>query len=328
MPYLDLNLLKRVDFPGGALRHLLGALVLLLLPTVGFGQTILQVAADDPSLSTFVEALRRAGLESTLNGEGPFTLFAPTDAAFSVLPEGELTALLNNESALREVMTYHIVPAFVLARDAVQATSAPTLAGDRLRLQVRSGRLYIDGATVIKFDVGASENVEASNGVIHVVDSVLVPREVNLEALAASAPAAPQENAAPIYTTDASNSVRYPLSVVDGSGIGGSVLAADYGLGGAVVTIAVRGTLRDGAGGGEYPVRFRVGDCESDAPSEDNREAGTVTLNGVAKATGLSVTTVDAPYDALVGEDYALELLSPDGSGTVVTCGEVGSGAN
>ena len=144
--------------------------------------------------------------------------------------------------------------------------------------------------------------------------------------LAASAPAAPQENAAPVYTTDALNSVRYPLSVVNDSGIGGSVLVADYGLGATVVTIAVRGTLRDGAGGaqgGEYPVRFRVGDCGSDTTSED----GAVTLNGVERATGLSVTTVDAPYDALVGEDYALELLSPDGSSSVA-CGEVGSGAN
>ena len=307
----------------GAVNRLLGALAIFLFLSVGFGQTILQVAADNPSLSTFVEALRRAGLTDTLNGEGPFTLFAPTDAAFSVLPEGELRALLNDDEALREVMTYHIVPAYVLARDAVRATSAPTLEGDRLRLEVRSGRLYIDDATVIKFDVGASENVEASNGVIHVVDSVLVPREVNLEALAASAPAAAQADAAPIYTTDASNSVRYPLSVVDDSGIGGSVLVADYGSGGAVVTIAVRGTLRDGTGSGEYPVRFRVGDCGSNATGEN----GTVTLNDVGKATGLSVTTVDAPYDALVSEDRALELFSPDGA-SPVACGEVGPGAN
>ena len=304
------------------MNRLLSMLGILLLSSIGFGQTILQVAADDPGLSTFVAALERAGLADTLNSEGPFTLFAPTDAAFELLSEAELSALLNDESALREVMTYHIVPAYVLARDAVQATSAPTLEGDRLRLQVRSGRLYINDATVIKFDVGASEDIQASNGVIHVVDSVLLPAEVDLGALTASAPAPAGARAAPLYSTEAARSVRYPLSVVEGSGIGGSVLIADYGLDETVVTVAVRGTLRDAQSGvqGEYPTQLRVGDCGSGG--EDS-----ISLNDVDAATGLSVTTVDAPYDALVGDDHYLELLSPD-EATAVSCGEVGSGAN
>ena len=291
--------------------------------SLGFGQTILQVAADNPSLSTFVEALERAGLADTLNSEGPFTLFAPTDAAFELLSEAELTALLNDESALREVMTYHIVPAYVLARDAVQATSAPTLEGDRLRLQVRSGRLYINDATVIKFDVGASEDIRASNGVIHVVDSVLLPAEVDLGALTASAPAPAGARAAPLYSTEAARSVRYPLSVVEGSGIGGSVLIADYGLEETVVTVAVRGTLRGAQNGvrGGYPAQLRMGNCGGEG------EDGVVSLNDVDAATGLSVTVVDAPYDALVDDDHYLELLSPD-EATAVSCGEVGLGAN
>ncbi len=318
-----------VNLSKGMLKRLLGVLTVLLLP-VGFGQTILQVAAEDPSLSTFVSALRQADLADTLNGEGPFTLFAPTDAAFSVLPEEELVALFNDESALREVMNYHIVPAYVLARDAVQATSAPTLFGDRLRLQVRSGRLYINDATVIKFDVGASEDVQASNGVIHVVDSILLPEEVSLAALTADAPATLAEaRAAPLYNTDAARSVRYPLSVVGGSGIGGSVLFADYGLDQTVVTIAVRGTLRGEAGavqGSVYPTHLRTGDCGREGSGVGDN--GVVQLNDVERATGLSVTTVDAPYDALVNDDHHLELLSPDGSGTPVACGEVEPGAN
>ena len=307
--------------------RLLGVLGILFFSSLGFGQTILQVAADDPSLSTFVEALERAGLADTLNSEGPFTLFAPTDAAFSVLPEAELTALLNDESALREVMTYHIIPAYVLARDAVQATSAPTLEGDRLRLQVRSGRLYINDATVIKFDVGASEDVQASNGVIHVVDSVLLPEEIDLEALTASAPAPAGARAAPLYSTEAARSVRNPLSVVGNSGIGGSVLIADYGFDETVLTVAVRGTLRDVQDGvrGGYPAQLRMGDCGSGG--EDVGENG-ISLSDVNAATGLSVTTLDAPYDALVDDDYALELLSADDPARVVACGEVGSGAN
>lgn len=125
------------------------------------------VAAGD--FKTLAQALQAAGLVETLKGKGPFTVFAPTDAAFAKLPAGTLDALLKDKAKLTAVLTYHVVPGKVMAADVVKLKEAKTVQGQSVRIDASQG-VRIDGATVVKADVGAS------NGVIHVVDTVLMPR--------------------------------------------------------------------------------------------------------------------------------------------------------
>ena len=131
--------------------------------------TIVEVASANGSFETLVKAVQAAGLVETLNGEGPFTVFAPTDEAFSKLPEGTLQELLANEEQLRKVLTYHVVPGRVTASDVQGMDTAGTVAGESLRIRTESGSVMVDDATVVQADV------MASNGVIHVIDTVLVP---------------------------------------------------------------------------------------------------------------------------------------------------------
>jgi uncharacterized surface protein with fasciclin (FAS1) repeats len=125
------------------------------------------VAAGD--FKTLAQALQAAGLVETLKGKGPFTVFAPTDAAFAKLPAGALDALLKDKAKLTAVLTYHVVPGKVMAADVVKLKEAKTVQGQSVRIDASSG-VKVDGATVVKADVGAS------NGVIHVIDTVLMPR--------------------------------------------------------------------------------------------------------------------------------------------------------
>jgi transforming growth factor-beta-induced protein len=126
------------------------------------------VAAGD--FTTLVAAVQAAGLEETLRGEGPFTVFAPTDAAFAALPEGTVEALLADPDALREVLLYHVVAGSVPAEDVVGLTSAETVQGSAVSIEVVGGSVVLNGeSTVIATDV------EASNGIIHVIDAVLLP---------------------------------------------------------------------------------------------------------------------------------------------------------
>ncbi len=127
------------------------------------------VAAGD--FKTFTTALEAAGLVEALKGEGPFTVFAPTDEAFAKLPEGTLEDLLKpeNKSTLQGILKYHVVAGKVMAADVVKVDSAKTLQGEELSVQVKDGTIMVDEATVVKTDI------ECSNGVIHVIDSVLLP---------------------------------------------------------------------------------------------------------------------------------------------------------
>jgi uncharacterized surface protein with fasciclin (FAS1) repeats len=135
------------------------------------GNTIVDVAAEAGSFTTLLTAVRAAGLEGALRGEGPFTVFAPTDAAFAALPAGTIEALLADLDQLRAVLTYHVVAGRVMAADVVSAGSAnpATLQGSTLHVRVVDGQVRVDGATVVAADVGAS------NGVIHVIDQVVLP---------------------------------------------------------------------------------------------------------------------------------------------------------
>jgi uncharacterized surface protein with fasciclin (FAS1) repeats len=121
--------------------------------------------------STLVTAVKAAGLVETLSGEGPFTVFAPTDEAFAALPEGTLESLLKpeNKEKLVAILTYHVVPGKVMASDVTTLKTAETAQGGTLSISAMDGHVMINESTVVATDV------EATNGVIHVIDKVLIP---------------------------------------------------------------------------------------------------------------------------------------------------------
>jgi uncharacterized surface protein with fasciclin (FAS1) repeats len=132
--------------------------------------TITDVAAADGRFTTLVAALQATGLDAALRGNGPFTVFAPTDAAFAALPEGTVEALLNDLPTLSSILLYHVVPGKLLAEDVVGTGSFRTLQGGSLGVTVdANGNVFINGAQVIITDI------ETYNGVIHVIDAVLIP---------------------------------------------------------------------------------------------------------------------------------------------------------
>ncbi len=159
---------------------LIAALVLSALPAVAQDSDIVDIAVNDGRFTTLVAALQAADLVDTLKGEGPFTVFAPTDDAFAALPEGTVEGLLNDIPALTDVLIYHVVPGKVMAADVVGLSSATTVEGSDISISVRDGNVFLnDTVQVILTDI------EASNGVIHVIDGVLLPPA---EAMAAEAP--------------------------------------------------------------------------------------------------------------------------------------------
>lgn len=133
-------------------------------------KTIVDVAAGNPDFSTLVAAVQAAGLAETLSGEGLFTVFAPTNEAFAKLPEGTVESLLADIPALTKVLTYHVVAGKVLAADVVGMTSAPTVNGQEVKIAVVEGSVRLNDASTV-----TATDIEASNGVIHVIDSVLLP---------------------------------------------------------------------------------------------------------------------------------------------------------
>jgi uncharacterized surface protein with fasciclin (FAS1) repeats len=132
-------------------------------------QDIVDVAVENGSFTTLVAAVEAAGLVDTLKGEGPFTVFAPTDEAFAALPEGTVEALLADIPTLTDILLYHVVPGKVMAADVVTLSSADTVLGEPVTITVDGDTVMVNDAQVIITDV------EASNGVIHVIDAVLIP---------------------------------------------------------------------------------------------------------------------------------------------------------
>jgi uncharacterized surface protein with fasciclin (FAS1) repeats len=130
---------------------------------------IVDTAVAAGSFKTLATALQAAGLVDTLKGKGPFTVFAPTDEAFAKIPKADLDALLKDKAKLAKVLTYHVVPGKVMARDVAALKQAKTVEGQSIRIDTSAG-VKVDGANVVKTDI------EASNGVIHVIDSVILPR--------------------------------------------------------------------------------------------------------------------------------------------------------
>ncbi len=134
-------------------------------------KNIVEIAAEAGSFNTLVAAVKAAGLVETLSGKGPFTVFAPTDAAFAKLPAGTIDALLADKAKLTSILTYHVVSGNVMAADIIKANGATptTVNGLPVDIVVRDGKVYVNGAQVVTADI------VASNGVIHVIDTVLLP---------------------------------------------------------------------------------------------------------------------------------------------------------
>jgi len=133
---------------------------------------IVDTAVGAGSFKTLVTAVSKAGLVETLKGKGPFTVFAPTDDAFGKLPAGTVAELIKpeNKEKLTAILTYHVVPGAVLAKDVVKLSEAETVQGSSVKIQVKDGKVYVDGAQVVKTDI------HCTNGVIHVIDSVILPQ--------------------------------------------------------------------------------------------------------------------------------------------------------
>ncbi|WP_295822663.1 fasciclin domain-containing protein [uncultured Deinococcus sp.] len=133
------------------------------------GTTIAGVVSNDPNFSTLLAAVQAAGLVETLSGPGPFTVFAPTNAAFAKIPQADLDALLNDREKLRAVLLYHVVPGRVTAAQVMNLTTAKTVNGANVNVSMMGSSVMINDSTVTQADI------RASNGVIHVIDTVLMP---------------------------------------------------------------------------------------------------------------------------------------------------------
>ena len=149
------------------------AAFLMAVPAFAADKTIVEIAAGNPDFSTLVAAVKAAGLAETLSGPGPFTVFAPTNAAFEKLPKGTVEELLKpeNKAKLASILKYHVVAGKVRAADAVKldGKSAKTVEGSDAAIKVKDGAAYIAGAKIVKTDI------IGSNGVIHVIDAVILP---------------------------------------------------------------------------------------------------------------------------------------------------------
>jgi uncharacterized surface protein with fasciclin (FAS1) repeats len=145
-------------------------LLSLLAPAYAADGDIVDVASKNENFSTLVAAVKAAGLVETLQGEGPFTVFAPTDEAFAALPEGTVDDLLKpeNKDKLVAILTYHVVSGKVPSSD-VKSGEVPSVQGDTIEVKAAEGKVMVDGATVTAVDV------EATNGIIHVIDQVIMP---------------------------------------------------------------------------------------------------------------------------------------------------------
>jgi len=162
--------------------RLLGIAALMGIPLTAFAQEgqgyapaaaaegdIIETAGAAGSFTTLARAIEAAGLTETLKGEGPFTVFAPTDQAFAKLPKEDLDALLKDREKLAAVLTYHVVPQKVGSAEVATLTSVRTVNGKELPISAADGKVLVGNATVIQADF------PATNGVIHVIDTVLLP---------------------------------------------------------------------------------------------------------------------------------------------------------
>jgi uncharacterized surface protein with fasciclin (FAS1) repeats len=164
---ISLNFIQK-GAPMKSLSKLIAGTALTLTASVASAADIVDIAVANGNFKTLVKAVQEAGLVDTLKGEGPFTVFAPTDEAFAKLPPGALQGLLKDKTKLAQVLTYHVVAGKVMAAD-IKPGQVKTVEGQPVRLQVKGGEVMVNNAKVTQADV------VASNGVIHVIDKVIMP---------------------------------------------------------------------------------------------------------------------------------------------------------
>ena len=150
------------------MKHVIAIATLALVAASAQAKDIVETAASAGQFGTLAAALEKAGLTETLKGQGPFTVFAPTDEAFAKVPKAQLDALLADREKLAAVLTYHVVPGSVMAKD-VKPGKVRTVQGSELTVSTTDG-VKVDAANVVKTDI------LADNGVIHVIDSVVLPQ--------------------------------------------------------------------------------------------------------------------------------------------------------
>jgi uncharacterized surface protein with fasciclin (FAS1) repeats len=167
------NVLKTIAIGSLATALVIAAAASTTTPVNAQGRDIVDTAVAAGSFKTLAKALAAADLVTTLKGAGPFTVFAPTDEAFAKLPPGTVEDLLKpeNKAKLQRILTYHVVAGKVMASDVVKLQSAKAVSGDTVRIATRNGGVTIDNAHVVTTDVAAS------NGVIHVIDTVMLPKD-------------------------------------------------------------------------------------------------------------------------------------------------------
>ena len=151
------------------LSRLIAGAALTAATALASAADIVDTAVSAGQFKTLVKAVQQAGLVNTLKGTGPFTVFAPTDEAFAKLPAGTLEALLNDKEKLAAILTYHVVPGKVMAAQ-VKSGQVKTVQGQALTVKADRGGVTVDNARVVKTDIAAS------NGVIHVIDTVVLPK--------------------------------------------------------------------------------------------------------------------------------------------------------
>jgi len=134
-------------------------------------QTIAQIVATNPNFSTLLAAVQAADLVETLSGPGPFTVFAPTNEAFAKIPKADLDKLLADKAALTKVLTYHVVAGRVPSSQVVTLKQVKTVEGQNVTIEVKGGRVILNGNSTV-----TAVDVQASNGIIHVIDTVLLPK--------------------------------------------------------------------------------------------------------------------------------------------------------
>jgi uncharacterized surface protein with fasciclin (FAS1) repeats len=135
-------------------------------------KNIVETAAGNPQFSTLVSLVKKAGLVGTLSGKGPYTVFAPTNAAFAKVPKATLTMLGENKAMLKKVLLYHVLPGKVPASKVLKTKSAKTAEGEEVQFSVRGKSAYVNESKIVKTDI------ECSNGIIHVINAVLIPPDL------------------------------------------------------------------------------------------------------------------------------------------------------
>ncbi len=167
-----------LEYPAHLIKSAMLATLMLLFTSLAFAQsTVVEVVVNSGDHNTLEAAVIAAELADDLSGKGPFTVFAPTDAAFEALPEGTVAALLEDPKGdLAQILLYHVVGAEAMSSDLSNGQSIETLNGDKIDIAIKNGKVYVDNARVISADI------KTDNGIVHVIDAVITPSSAMAEA--------------------------------------------------------------------------------------------------------------------------------------------------